>query len=86
MSVWALVSVAGVLAAAVVVSVVVRRWAVGGGRPQLPGVRVVGRLGLGPGHTLWVLELEDGRRLLVGAGRDGLRRLAWLPNGGDDAG
>lgn len=82
MSATALLSVMGVLGALLALNLGLRRWAGPGGwaaRAGLPGVKVLGRTALGPGQALWLLEVADGRRLLVGAGRDGLRTLAWLP-------
>ena len=76
MTVWAVVSVVGLLAAFVAVSWAIRRWAA-----QMPGggseIQVVGHRRLDMHTTLWVVEV-DGRRLLIGSSRAGARLIADL--------
>lgn len=42
------------------------------------GVQLQAHSFLGHGQSVWVIGLPDGRRLLVGGGREGLRTLAEL--------
>lgn len=74
MSGWALASVGGLLAAFAGLSTWIRRAAT---RPAPAPLRITAQQRLDPRHTLWVVEV-DGRRLLIGGGREGVRLLSDL--------
>ncbi len=76
MSAGAFLVVIGLLGAFVALSLAVRRW--GTGRPAAEArVHVLGARRLDAQNTLWLVEAE-GRRLLIGTGRDGARLVADL--------
>jgi hypothetical protein len=75
-SAGALLAVLGLLGAFAALSLAARRWA--GGRPASEArVHVLGARRLDAQNTLWLVEAE-GRRLLIGTGRDGARLVADL--------
>lgn len=75
MSPWAVLSVVALLAAFAGLSAWVRRW----GRPPAPrgNLKIEDHQRLDAQLTVWIVEV-DGRRLLLGGGRDGVRLLTEL--------
>ena len=72
MSFWALLPVLGLLVLFIGLTVWLRRYATGPGGGE--GMKVVGHRRLDGQNTLFLVEV-DGRRLLLGTGRDGVRVL-----------
>lgn len=79
MSSWALAGLTVALGGLIALNLWARRRLAQRAHALLPGVRLIGQSRLSPQHQLWLVQLEDGRRLLLGGGRAQLQTLAVLP-------